>query len=138
MMHAYDKDNLYHAQKNFGHKLDFAVNTCDIDIDEYFHIFFASNICAQFEDGNPAYIAGKTGCELARLVVLEITGEEIDEADVMYGINHQNIGLGGRWRIMCGFGIANSVMFFRRCHRGKCWECMTPCMKQTLQNLLQA
>lgn len=84
MMHAYDRDYLYHAQKNFGHMLDFAVNTCDIDIDDYFQMFFASNVCVQFENGNPAYIVGKTGCELARLVVLEIKGEEIDEADVMY------------------------------------------------------
>ena len=84
MMHAYDRDYLYHAQKNFGHMLDFAVNTCEIDIDEYFQMFFASNVCVQFEDGNPAYIVGKTGCELVRLVVSEVKGEEIDEADVKY------------------------------------------------------
>lgn len=84
MMHAYDKDYLYHAQKNFGHMLDFAVNTCEIDIDEYFQMFFASDVCAQFEDGNPAYIVGKSGCELARLVVMEIKDKEIDEQDVMY------------------------------------------------------
>ena len=84
MTYAYDRDYLYHAQKNFGHMVDFAVNTCDFDIDEYFHMFFASNVCAQFENGNPAYIAGKTGCELARMVVMEIKGVEIDQEDVMY------------------------------------------------------
>jgi len=84
MMHAYDKDYLYHAQKNFGHMVDFAVNTCDYDIDEYFHMFFASNVCVQFENGNPAYIAGKTGCELVRLVVSEVKGDDIDQQDVMY------------------------------------------------------
>lgn len=84
MKHAYDRDYLYHTQKNFGYMLDFAVNTCGIDIDEYFQMFLASNVCGQFEDGNPAYIVGKTGCELARLVVLEIKGKEIDQADVMY------------------------------------------------------
>lgn len=84
MMHAYDRDYLYHAQKNFGHMVDFAVNTCDFDIDEYFYMFFASNVCEQFENGNPAYIAGKTGCELVRLVVSEVKGEEIAEDDVMY------------------------------------------------------
>ena len=35
MMNAYDKDYLYHSQKNFGHMVDFAVNTCDYDIDEF-------------------------------------------------------------------------------------------------------
>ena len=58
MMYAYDKEYLYHAQKNLGHMVDFAVNTCEFDIDEYFQMFFASNVCTQFENGNPAYIAG--------------------------------------------------------------------------------
>ena len=35
MMNAYDKDYLYHSQKNFGHMVDFAINTCDYDIDEF-------------------------------------------------------------------------------------------------------
>lgn len=84
MMNAYDRDYLFHAQRNFGHMVDFAVNTCDYDIDEYFNMFLASNVCRQFENGNPAYIAGKTGCELVRLVVSEIRGTEIENKDVMY------------------------------------------------------
>ena len=84
MMNAYDKDYLFHAQKNFGHMVDFAVNTCGYDIDEFFNMFLASNVCVQFENGNPAYIAGKTGCELARLVVYEVKGEKIEAADAMY------------------------------------------------------
>lgn len=84
MIYAYDKDYLYHAQNNFGHMVDFAVNTCDFTTDEYFQMFLASNVCKQFEDGNPAYIAGKTGCELVRLVVSEIKDQEIEELDVMY------------------------------------------------------
>ena len=84
MMNAYDKDYLYHSQKNFGHMVDFAVNTCDYDLDEFFNMFLASNVCKQFEIGNPAYIAGKTGCELARMVILEIKNSEIDIQDAMY------------------------------------------------------
>ena len=84
MTHAYDKDYLYHAQDNFGHMVDFAVNTCDYTVDEYFQMFLASNVCKQFEDGNPAYIAGKTGCELARLVVSEVKDQEIEQADAMF------------------------------------------------------
>lgn len=83
-MTAYDKDYLYHSQKNFGHMLDFAVNTCEFDIDEFFQMFLASNVCTQYEKGNPAYIAGKTGCELVRLVVSEIRNQEIENADAMY------------------------------------------------------
>lgn len=84
MIYAYDSDYLYYAQNNLGHMIDFAVNTCDIELDIFFQMFLASNICKQFEDGNPAYIAGKTGCELARLVVSEIMGKDIEFPDVMY------------------------------------------------------
>ena len=84
MMNAYDKDYLFHAQKNFGHMVDFAVNTCGYDIDEFFNMFLASNMCVQFENGNPAYIAGKTGCELVRIVIAEVKGAEIEEPDAMY------------------------------------------------------
>ncbi len=84
MIYAYDKDYLYYAQNNFGHMVDFAVNTCNFTVDEYFQMFLASNVCKQFEEGNPAYIAGRTGCELARLVVSEVREQEIEAADVMY------------------------------------------------------
>ncbi len=84
MMNAYDRDYLYHAQKNFAHMVDFAVNTCDLDIDEFFNMFLASEVCKQFENGNPAYIAGKTGCELVRMIVDEIKEEEILEEDRMF------------------------------------------------------
>lgn len=84
MIHAYDKDYLYHAQNNFGHMIDFAVNTCEFGLNEYFKMFLASNVCCQFEIGNPAYIAGRTGCELVRMVIEEICDKEIQQEDVMY------------------------------------------------------
>lgn len=83
-MYAYDESYLYHAQKNLGHMVDFAVNTCEFDIDAYFQIFLASDVCTQFETGNPSYIAGKTGCELVREVIWEIKGTDIEEPDAMY------------------------------------------------------
>lgn len=64
--------------------VDFAVNTCEFSINEYFQMFLASDICKQFESENPAYIAGKTGCELVRLVILEVKDQEIPYKDVMY------------------------------------------------------
>ena len=81
MTHAYDEDYLYHAQNNFGHMIDFAVNTCDFEINEYFNMFLASNVCKQFEDGKPTYIVGKTGCELVRLVISKIKEQEIEESE---------------------------------------------------------
>ena len=84
MIHAYDKDYLYYAQNNLGHMVDFAVNTCEYEINNFFNMFLASNVCRQVEDGNPSYIVGKTGCELARLVILEVKEQEIEEKDIMY------------------------------------------------------
>ena len=84
MIHAYDKDYLYYAQNNLGHMVDFAVNTCEYSLDEFFEMFRVSNVCKQFEEGNPSYLVGKTGCELARLVILEVKEKEIQEKDIMY------------------------------------------------------
>ena len=85
MTHAYDKDYLYHAQNNFGHMIDFAVNTCEIDLESYVQMLLATDVCEQFEIGNPAYIAGKSGCELVRLVLWETKESEVEELDIMYG-----------------------------------------------------
>ena len=109
MIHAYDEDYLYHAQNNFGHMVDFAVNTCDFEINEYFNMFLASNVCKQFEEGNPSYIVGKTGCELARLVILEVKEQEIEENDIMYMDRSPEYWLGWSlaqyaWKKNCRYG----------------------------------
>ena len=109
MIHAYDEDYLYHAQNNFGHMVDFAVNTCDFEINEFFNMFLASNVCKQFEDGNPSYIVGKTGCELARLVISEVKEQEIEQEDIMYMDRSPEYWLGWSlaqyvWEKNCRFG----------------------------------
>lgn len=115
MIHAYDRDYLYYAQRNLGHMLDFAVNTCDMDLQAYLYMFLASRVCQQFENGNPAYIVGRTGCELCRLVVEEIKGIEIEEDDVMYLDKSPEYWLGWSlayyvWYRNCKFsGVLNTV-----------------------------
>ena len=64
--------------------LDFAVNTCDMDIDEYFELFTVSSVSTQFQSGNPTYIAGKTGCELVREVIADAGMEPLSVEDEMY------------------------------------------------------
>lgn len=108
MIHAYDEDYLYHAQNNLGHMVDFAVNTCDFEINDFFNMFLVSNVCKQFEDGNPAYIAGKTGCELVRLVISEVKEQEIEEDDIMYLDRSPEFWLGWSlayyiWKKKCRF-----------------------------------
>lgn len=59
-MRAYLSDYVPYAQRILGDMLDFAVNTCDMDIDEYFELFTVSSVSTQFQNGYPTYIAGKT------------------------------------------------------------------------------
>ncbi len=108
MMNAYDKDYLYHAQKNLGHMVDFAINTCDYDLDVFFDMFLASSVPEQFENGNPAYIAGKTGPELVRIIVLETRDKYIDEIDVMYLDKSPEYWLG--WAL-CFYAWKNNYKF---------------------------
>ena len=91
MMNAYDKDYLYHSQKNFGHLVDFAVNTCDYDIDEFFNMFLASNVCVQFESGNPAYIAGKTGCDAAPTAPINVVVKPPIKVNIITPFDHSSL-----------------------------------------------
>ena len=67
-MCAYSEDYLSMAQKVLGDMLDFAVNTCDFDIDQFFAMFLVSDVSVQFQEGNPTYlVAGSDkGCRTCR------------------------------------------------------------------------
>ncbi len=41
-------------------------------------LFLRSGLAAEFGRGNPKYIAGKSGVELAREVILITTGQSVD------------------------------------------------------------
>ena len=83
-MHAYGEDYLELAQKNLGNMLDYAVNSLKYDLKRFYDMFLVSGLSKQFENGNPKYIAGMTGCELAKEVLCEI-GQDISNAeDEMY------------------------------------------------------
>lgn len=70
-MRAYLSDYLSSAQKAMGDMLDFAVNTCELEIGVFYCLFLASDVSNQFQSGNATYLAGKTGCELAKEVLKE-------------------------------------------------------------------
>ena len=84
VMRAYPDDYLSSAQRILGDMLDFAVNTCEMNIDRFFDLFVVSDVSTQFEHGNPTYVAGKTGCELAKEVVEGSGLSKVMEADQMY------------------------------------------------------
>ncbi len=69
MVHAYSEDFLYEAMDNLGEALDYAVRACGQDPDEFMDDFIASGTAREFEIGNPTYLYGMTGTEIAMEVL---------------------------------------------------------------------
>jgi DNA-binding XRE family transcriptional regulator len=66
MIHAYKEMYREQAAASFGVMMDYAVNDCGLEGDTFLFMFVVTGIARQFEQGNPKYIAGKSGIELAR------------------------------------------------------------------------
>lgn len=77
MTHAYQEMYLNKAQSVLGDAIDYAVNTCGISGNDFIKLFLASTICRRMENGEPTYLAGKSGIEIAREISFETTGKEI-------------------------------------------------------------
>ena len=77
MTHAYQEIYLNKAQSVLGDAIDYAVNTCGISGSDFIKLFLASTICRRMENGEPTYLAGKSGIEIVREVFFETTGKEI-------------------------------------------------------------
>lgn len=76
-MHAYSELYLDDAMSSLGEMCDYAVCECALDADMFYDAFISSPICRQFECGNPKYVAGKSGVELAREVWKQMAGEDL-------------------------------------------------------------
>ena len=72
---AYDELYLPLAQRVMGDMYDYAVNTLETKIDEFQKMFLVSGLAKQIEFGNPTYVAGNNGCELAKEVIEQCTGQ---------------------------------------------------------------
>lgn len=74
MIHAYSESYLDDAMCNLGDMLDYAVNACGYEADIFFEWFLFSGLADEFGTGNPKYIAGMSGIELAKEVVFSTSG----------------------------------------------------------------
>ena len=74
-MHAYTETYLPRAQKNLGEAIDYAVNACDLNADDFMERFIASGLASEWEEGSPRVLAGLSGTELVR-DVYATTGED--------------------------------------------------------------
>lgn len=72
-MHAYDKTYLELAMDGMGAMMDFAVGALKLDPLHFYERFLSSGIDEEIEKGNPRYLAGLSGRELAERVI-EKTG----------------------------------------------------------------
>ncbi len=81
---AYDEIYLDSAQNIIGHMFDYAINENKILPDDFAGIFSVSPIAHEIEKGNPTYVAGKTGPEIARLVLSDAGYKRELQSDVMY------------------------------------------------------
>ena len=77
MTSAYQEIYLSKAQSVIGDAFDYAVNTCGIIGTDFVKLFIASSVSKRMENGEPAYLAGKSGIEIVREIVAETKGQEL-------------------------------------------------------------
>ncbi len=81
---AYSDLYLETSTRILGDAFDFVANTLDITLNDFVKMLSMSNIGSEFERGNPTYVAGCNGCELARKIIKDCKNEYIDTPDAMY------------------------------------------------------
>lgn len=72
MTNAYNESYLDDAMANLGDMVEYAVCDLGFEPDEFFGWFLSSGIASKFEKGNPKYITGMSGFELAEAVLREM------------------------------------------------------------------
>lgn len=81
---AYDEEYISGAQRILGDAVDFAVMSLELEPDLFGNAFAVSDSSKQFAIGNPRYVAGMNGCELARKVLAETNIFFKDREDEMF------------------------------------------------------
>ena len=105
MTPAYEEMYLNDAMRVMGEMLDYAVHDCGCDGDLFFTQFLASGVAEQFERGNPKFVGGMSGVELALEVFRRTTGQIPDVDASAYGEKSPEY-----WAEMC---IRDSARFAR-------------------------
>ncbi len=74
MARAYKKTYLNGAMRNLAVMMDCGVRKYGYQIEEFYDKFISSEVSRQFAAGNPRYLVGMSGAELADLVVMTTGG----------------------------------------------------------------
>ena len=75
MTHAYLEMYLSNAQALLGDAFDYAINACGISGNDFVKLFSVSSVSKRIENGEPAYLAGKSGIEVVEDILVETTGK---------------------------------------------------------------
>ena len=78
MIRAYQEIYLSSAQAALGDAFDYAINVCNIPGADFVKLFIASTVSKRLENGEPAYLSGKSGIEIVLDVILETTGRQLE------------------------------------------------------------
>lgn len=70
-MHAYDQCYLAKARMSLAWMFDYAVNGCELELDNFYQYFLRSTYSKRFAYGESSVIAGMSGVELAYRVMQE-------------------------------------------------------------------
>jgi len=71
---AYAETYLNDAMNNLGDMFDYAVHDCQYPLPEFYDFFLVSGVADAFGKGNPKYVAGLSGPELATEVIYRTKG----------------------------------------------------------------
>ena len=83
-IHAYNELYLPGAQNILGYAVDFAISTLALTPNDFGNALAVSNSAKQFSEGNPRYVAGMNGCELARSILDDVGMSYPEAEDEMY------------------------------------------------------
>lgn len=86
MARAYKKTYLNGAMRNLAVMLDCGVRKYGYTVEEFYEKFLASDVSRQFAKGNPRYLVGLSGAELADTVVETTGGTVLEENDGSYNV----------------------------------------------------
>lgn len=86
MARAYKKMYLHDAMRNLAVMMDCGVRKYGFPIEEFYDKFLASDVSRQFAKGNPRYLVGLSGAELADSIVEATGGTVLQENDGTYTV----------------------------------------------------
>ena len=85
--HAYNEAYLPYAMENLATMMDCGINRCGYSPQLFYRMFLTSGVAGQIEKGNPRYVAGLSGAELAHRVIELTVGQSPEAIDGTFTIS---------------------------------------------------